>query len=65
MLEYVVSSSGMTLVGMNHYTRGGEGDDYYLWMYTEVVRGEGAEIPAEILQAISENEAATPASSPA
>ena len=52
MLEYVVSSNGMTLVGMNHYTRGGEGDDYYLWMYTEVVRGEGAEIPAEILQAI-------------
>lgn len=65
LLEYVVSSSGMTLAGMNHYMRGDEDDNYYLWMYTEVVRGEGAEIPVKILQAISENETATPANSPA
>ena len=65
LLEYVVSTSGMALVGMNHYMRGDEDDNYYLWMYTEVVRGEGAEIPVKILQAISENETATPANSPA
>lgn len=66
LLEYVVSQNGMVLLGMNHYIRGGEGDEnYYLWMYTEVIRGEGDALPQDILDAMSANEAKTAADNPA
>lgn len=66
LLEYVVSQDGMVLLGVNHYVRSDEGDDnYYLWLYTEVIRGEGAALPQSFLDAMSTNEVKTAADNPA
>ncbi|MCR4622079.1 MAG: hypothetical protein K5663_08365 [Clostridiales bacterium] len=60
LLEYVVSSEGMVMQGVNQYARDEEDGKYYLLMYTEVIRGEGDALPQAVLYAMKQNEKVTP-----
>ena len=56
LLEYVVSSEGMIMQGVNQYARNEKDGKYYLWMYTEVIRGEGDALPQAVLVVMKQNE---------
>ncbi len=58
LLEYVVSTDGMVLLGMNQYERDGADSDYYLTLYTEIIRGEDVTLPENVIDAIKANETA-------